>query len=61
MSFVDALFASGYDYDKYVGAFMKEESNGVLHTYLNVEDDEWIYEKCDADDNVLATVPFTLN
>ena len=61
MTFVDALFASGYAYDKWVGAFMKEESNGVLHTYLNVEDDEWIYEKCDADDNVLATVPFTLN
>jgi hypothetical protein len=40
---------------------MKEESNGDLHTYLNVEDDEWIYEKCDADDNVLSTIPFTLN
>ena len=61
MTFVDALFDSGYDYDKYVGAFMKEESNGVLHTYMHIENAEWIYEKCDVDDNVLATVPFTLN
>jgi len=61
MTFEDALLNSGYIYDKWCGSFMKEKSNGVLHTYLNVEDDEWIYEKYDADDNVLSTIPFTLN
>ena len=61
MTFEDALLNSGYIYDKFVGSFMKEESNGDLHTYLNVEDDQWIYEKYDANDKEIKSVAITIN
>ena len=61
MTFEDALLNSGYIYDKMVGSFMKEESNGDLHTYLNVEDDQWIYEKYDVDDKEIESVAITIN
>jgi hypothetical protein len=61
MTFEDALLNSGYIYDKFVGSFMKEESNGDLHTYLNVEDNEWIYERYDINDQELESVAITIN
>ena len=61
MTFEDALLNSGYIYDKFVGSFMKEESNGDLHTYLNVEDNEWIYEKYDVNDKEIEYVAITIN
>ena len=61
MTFEDALLNSGYIYDKFVGSFMKEESNGDLHTYLNVEDNEWIYEKYDINDQEIESVAITIN
>jgi hypothetical protein len=61
MTFEDALLNSGYIYDKFVGSFMKEESNGDLHTYLNVEDNEWIYEKYDVNDQEIESVAITIN
>jgi hypothetical protein len=61
MTFEDALLNSGYIYDKWCGSFMKEESNGDLHTYLNVEDNEWIYEKYDVNDQEIESVAITIN
>ena len=61
MTFEDALLNSGYIYDKFVGSFMKEESNGDLHTYLNVEDNEWIYERYDVNDQEIESVAITIN
>ena len=61
MTFEDALLNSGYIYDKFVGSFMKEESNGDLHTYLNVEDDQWIYERYDMNDQEIESVAITIN
>ena len=61
MTFEDALLNSDYIYDKWVGSFMKEESNGDLNTYLNVENNDWIYEKYDADDKVIESVAITIN
>jgi hypothetical protein len=61
MTFEDALLNSGYTYDKWVGSFMKEESNGDLHTYLNVENNEWIYEKYDVNDNEIESIAITIN
>ena len=61
MTFEDALLNSGYIYDKCVGSFMKEESNGDLHTYLNVENNEWIYEKYDVNDNEIKSIAITIN
>lgn len=61
MTFEDALLNSGYIYDKFIGSFMKEESNGDLHTYLNVEDDQWIYERYDVNDQELESVAITIN
>ena len=59
-TFEEGLKASNYMYDKHVGAWMKEDSNGDLHTYLNVENNDWIYEKYDANDEVLVSKAFTL-
>lgn len=61
MTFEDALLNSGYIYDKMVGSFMKEESNGDLNTYLNVEDNEWIYERYDVNDKEIESVAITIN
>jgi hypothetical protein len=61
MTFEDALFASGYIYDRQAGSWLKEDSKGNVHTYMHIENDDWNYEKYDADDNVLQTIPFTLN
>ena len=61
MTFEDTLLNSGYIYDKFVGSFMKEESNGDLHTYLNVEDNEWIYERYDVNDKEIESVAITIN
>ena len=61
MTFEDALLNSGYIYDKFIGSFMKEESNGDLHTYPNVEDDQWIYEKYDVNDKEIESVAITIN
>ena len=60
MTFETALLASGYVYDAQPGVYMKEEQNGVLHTYMQIDGDVWNYEKYDADDNVLMTKEFTL-
>ncbi len=39
---------------------MKEDSDGSLHTYLNVENNDWIYEKYSKSDEVLVSKAFTL-
>jgi len=60
-TFEQALLASDYIYDPQVGSFMKEDSNGDLHTYMHIEDDTWNYEKYDENDNVLVCKEFTLD
>ena len=60
MTFETALLSSGYVYDAQPGVYMKEEENGVLHTYMQIDGDVWNYEKYDADDKVLMTKEFTL-
>ena len=55
MTFETALLSSGYVYDAQPGVYMKEEENGVLHTYMQIDGDVWNYEKYDADDKVLMT------
>jgi hypothetical protein len=59
-TFEQGLRSSDYIYDRQVGAWMKEDSNGDLHTYLNVEGNDWIYEKYDVNDEVLVSKAFTL-
>ena len=61
MTFEDALLNSGYIHDQFVGSFMTEESNGDLHTSLNVEDDLWFYEKYDVNDKEIESVAITIN
>ena len=39
---------------------MKEEQNGVLHTYMHIDGDVWNYEKYDENDDILMTKEFTL-
>lgn len=60
MTFATALLVSGYTYDPQPGVYMKEEDNGVLHTYLHLQDNVWNYEKYDANDIVLTSKEFTL-
>jgi hypothetical protein len=59
-TFEQGLSSSNYIYDRQIGAWMKEDSNGDLHTYLNVEGNDWIYEKYDGNDEVLVSKAFTL-
>ena len=61
MSFEQGLLSSDYIYDPQVGSFMKEESNGNLHTYMEIDDNIWSYELYDQDDNVLMTKEFNLD
>ena len=60
-TFEQALLASDYIYDPQVGSYMKEDSNGDLHTYMNVEGADWIYEKYDINDVELVSKAFTLD
>ena len=60
MNFEQELLKGGYIYDKWVGSYMKEDSDGSLHTYLNVENNDWIYEKYSKSDEVLVSKAFTL-
>ena len=60
MTFTEALLASNYIYDSQVGSWMKEDSNGDLHTYMHIENNDWIYEKYNSNDDVIKTVPFVL-
>lgn len=60
MTFEQALLHADYIYDPQAGSYMKEDANGDLHTYMHLENNEWNYEKYDADDNVIASVPFTV-
>lgn len=60
MNFEQELLKGGYVYDKWVGSYMKEDSDGSLHTYLNVENNDWIYEKYSKSDEVLVSKAFTL-
>jgi len=60
MNFEQELLKGGYIYDKWVGSYMKEDSDGSLHTYLNVENSDWIYEKYSKSDEVLVSKAFTL-
>ncbi len=60
-TFEQALEQSSYSYDQHVGAWMKEDSNGTLHTYLNVENNDWIYESYDSNDKVIVSKAFTLS
>jgi hypothetical protein len=60
MTFETALLSSGYTYDPQVGSYMKEESSGILHTYMNIEGDVWNYEKYDENDDILKSESFTV-
>jgi len=60
-TFEQALEQSSYSNDQHVGAWMKEDSNGTLHTYLNVENNDWIYESYDSNDKVITSKAFTLS
>lgn len=60
-TFEEGLKHSDYIYDPQVGSWMKEDSNGTLHTYLNVENNDWIYESYDSNDKVITSKAFTLS
>lgn len=60
MSFEQALIKSGYYYQRECGAYCKEDKNNNVHTYLELENGEWSYEKYDKNDVVVSTKLFTL-
>ena len=59
--FEQELQRSDYIYDQHVVSWMKEDANRNLHTYLHVENNDWIYAKYDANDEVLESKAFTLS
>jgi hypothetical protein len=60
LDFEKGLKASNYMYDQHVGSWMKEDSDGNLHTYMHIENDDWIYEKYDVNDKEIVSKAFTL-
>lgn len=54
------LLKSGYTYDPQVGSYFKEDSNGYVHTYMEVENNQWNYEKYDPDEQLIVSKLFTL-
>ena len=60
MTFESALLNSSYIYDPQAGSYMKEDSDGILHTYMHIEDDVWNYEKYDENDKVLMSKSFSV-
>jgi tellurite resistance protein len=44
MTFSEALIAACYQ-QAHTDCYVKEDNLGNLHTYVQIEDDEWIYEK----------------
>ena len=55
------LLSSGYFCDDNIGSYLKEEDNGDLHTYLEIDDNIWSYEMYDQNDNVVETKIFTID
>jgi hypothetical protein len=60
ITFEKGLSASDYIYDPQAGSWLKEDSEGNVHTYMHIENNDWNYEKYDRDDNVLVSKAFTL-
>jgi hypothetical protein len=63
MTFPEALYHAGYDYQRECGCYLKQDCNGNVHTYVQSDDDEnvWSYEKYDENDNVIVSKVFSLN
>lgn len=53
-----SLLQSGYIYDPQAGSYFKEDSNGNVHTYMEVENNQWSYEKYDVNDQLIASKCF---
>lgn len=53
-----SLLQSGYTYDPQVGTYFKEDSNGNVHTYMEVENNQWSYEQYDVCDQLIASKCF---
>jgi hypothetical protein len=62
MTFTEALIASGYHYQPECDCYCKEDSQGYLHSYAQLDDeDTWNYEKYNDHDQLLISQSFTLN
>jgi hypothetical protein len=59
-TFEQGLSASDYIYDPQAGSWLKEDSEGNVHTYMHIQDNDWNYEKYDSNDKVLVSQEFTL-
>lgn len=59
-TFEEGLKASNYIYDQQAGSWMKEDSDGNLHTYMHIENNDWNYEKYGINDQVIVSKAFTL-
>jgi len=60
MTFEQGLIASGYYYQPECGCYLKNDSSGNVHTYVEQQENTWSYEKYDANDKVLTTKVFSL-
>jgi hypothetical protein len=59
-TFEQGLSSSDYIYDPQAGSWLKEDSEGNVHTYMHIQDNDWNYEKYDSNDKVLVSKAFTL-
>ena len=49
------LLQSGFTYDPYCGSYFREDSKGNVHTYMEVENNQWNYEKYDVNDQLIVS------
>jgi len=56
----NSLLKSGYTYDPQVGSYFKEDPDGIVHTYMEVENNQWNYEKYNSNDQLIVSKLFTL-
>ena len=61
MTFENALIAANYFYQPECGCYVKDDKNGNVHTYLELEHNLWNYEKYDANDDLIVSKSFTLS
>ena len=61
MTFETALIASGYYFQPECGAYCKDDSSGNLHSYVELENEEWSYEEYNESGQLVVSKVFSLN
>jgi hypothetical protein len=59
MTFQEALIAACYQ-QAHTDCYVKQDNQGNLHSYVQIEEDEWIYEKLNRFDEYVTHKRFKI-